>query len=133
MKQTIQINGFRSYAYHGVLPEEQRSGAGFELNLKLDVEATEACRSDVLSETVNYAEVVDVLTKEMAIRADLIEHLAFRIASRLFKEFKKIKGIRIEVIKPNAPVSVDVDSLAFELSLSRLEWERLRHQHRLLE
>ncbi|MGB0427659.1 MAG: dihydroneopterin aldolase, partial [Flavobacteriales bacterium] len=79
MKQTIQINGFRSYAYHGVLPEEKRSGAGFELNLKLDVEATEACRSDVLSETVNYAEVVDVLTKEMAIRADLIEYLAFRI------------------------------------------------------
>lgn len=117
----IKIRGLKIRAYHGVLPEETKSGTDFMINLDVDVNFQKACETDILEETVNYAEICDWISSEMKISSKLIEHVAWRIVTRIFKEEKRIENVRIELQKINAPIHADLDHVAVEMQVSRAD------------
>lgn len=107
----------RFNAFHGHLPVERKTGNTFIVDLILNVDLQKSGLSDKLEDTVNYVEVMHIITQEMNIPSDLIEHVAERIASRLKKELPLIKSLEITVKKEKPPLHFDLQGV--EVSLKR--------------
>jgi dihydroneopterin aldolase len=122
MKQTnsiIYLKEIRCYAYHGVLPQEKRLGNEYTIELKLKVDISKAMQTDEVTDTVNYAEVYEVVKQEMAIPSKLLEHVCGRIADHLFQAFPTLEEVEIDLAKRNPPMSADIRSAGVILRCSR--------------
>lgn len=100
----ILLPKIRLYAYHGVLPQEQTIGAYFSVSLEIDTDFESALETDDLSGTISYADIYKSVEEEMRIPSRLLEHVAGRIAKRLFKDFPAINQMKIELFKENPPI-----------------------------
>ncbi len=108
MKTSIHIGCVRCYAYHGVLPQEQKVGNYFTVEVTIYTDFSRALTSDALNDTVNYAEICQVIQEEMAIPANLLEHVAGRIITSLQSHFPQIEGGRLVVTKEKPPIPGEV-------------------------
>lgn len=118
MKGTIEVNGLRLYARHGVMEQERIVGNLFEVTAHLVYPFLTAAESDSLSGTLNYASAIDVIKKEMEIPSDLLEHAAFRIKTALCREFPDIEAGMVKIAKLTPPIpNIDIDSVAV-----KIEW-----------
>ena len=52
----IHLKGLKIFAFHGVLPQENKVGAEYTLNLRLKTDFSQASQTDDLNYTINYAE-----------------------------------------------------------------------------
>lgn len=110
---SIAISGLKVYGRHGCFPQETVVGNEFVVDLELRFDATVAMTTDDISATVNYAEVIELVKKEMAVTSRLIEHVAYRIAEAVRCNFPLVVGGSIRLSKPAPPVSAQLDSVAF--------------------
>ena len=117
MKQVIEINGIKLYAFHGCLPEEEKIGGHYVVDVMLNTDFTSASLTDHLSETIDYVDVNRIVEEEMAIRSKLIEHVGQRIVQRLKNEFPTIFTVRLKVTKLSPPINGDVDSVAISIEV----------------
>ncbi|EGJ70224.1 dihydroneopterin aldolase [Bacteroides coprosuis DSM 18011] len=119
--QTSQIllNNLQFYAYHGVGEQETIVGNTYAIDLKMDVDFSKAALSDDVQETVSYADVYESIKTEMAIPSKLIEHVIYRIGTRLLKDFELIQKIDITLSKTNPPMGADIDTAAVRIICSR--------------
>jgi dihydroneopterin aldolase len=67
---------------------------------------------------LNYAEVYAVVETEMQKPSCLLENVAYRIAQRLFRDFPRIRSIRLEVAKQNPPMGTCGGQAAVEIQLN---------------
>ena len=109
METYILLENVEMYANHGVFPQETLVGNHFIINLKLKVDFEKASESDDLGETISYAEVFDLVKKEMSIPSKLLEHVAGRVVRVLKNEFPKIEQIELKISKRNPPVGGQVE------------------------
>lgn len=109
METYILLENLRLYAYHGVGEQERIVGNHYLINLKVKVDITSAVKSDNLTDTISYADVFEIVKKEMAISSQLLEHVAGRIVSALRKEYSQIEDIEIKISKNNPPMGADLD------------------------
>ena len=116
MVNTVVVDGIKLYAYHGCLPEEEKIGGHYIVNVAIDTNFEASFSSDDLIDTVDYVLINQIVKEEMAIRSKLIEHVGYRIVSRFKKEIKGIKSIKIEVKKVCPPIGGDVDSVSIIIS-----------------
>jgi 7,8-dihydroneopterin aldolase/epimerase/oxygenase len=106
MSDAVFISGLALHAYHGVMQHEAKVGQTFTLDLMLDVDLTEASRSDKLAHTVGYDEVVAIATRAFcARRYRLVEAAAGAVAEAVLGRFPLITRIRVTVHKPHAPIA----------------------------
>ena len=117
MKSEIILKDMHFFAYHGVLPQEAVVGNEFVVNLTLEVDFTPAMQSDDVANTVNYAEVYEVVKAEMQQRSNLLEHVAARIAHRLLDDYPTITSVDILLEKLNPPMEANLHSAAVHLVL----------------
>ena len=81
MTDQVFVSGLALHAYHGVMQHEAKVGQSFKLDLVLDLDLTQASRSDKLADTVGYDQVVDVASKAFcAKRYRLVEAAAGAVA-----------------------------------------------------
>ena len=59
MTDRIFVRGLALHAYHGVMPHEGKVGQTFTLDFDLDVDLSDAARSDKVKDTVSYADVAE--------------------------------------------------------------------------
>ena len=111
MNKSIEINGLKVFANHGVLVQERTVGNAFEVSLRLDYDFAEAAAADDVSLTVNYAEVAEVVKQCMTVPCNLLEAAAWNIRSAVVGRWPLIKGGRITVLKLHPPFSVPVSSV----------------------
>ena len=78
-KSTIEINDVRLYAFHGVLEQERQVGGEYSVSICVDYNIEQATLSDNVNDTLNYALLLDIIKREMAIPSNLLEHVAGRI------------------------------------------------------
>lgn len=97
------------YAKHGVYSQETVVGNVFIVNLKIEVDLTRSCLSDDLSDTISYADVYEVVKREMLIPSKLIEHVAYRIIQSLKNKYKEIEKVEIKLSKRNPPMGGQVE------------------------
>ena len=108
----------RFHAYHGVLPQERTVGNNYVVNLVVDYDFTDAMETDELSATINYAELYEIIKKEMAIPSKLLEHVVGRIGKRVFSEYSAIRQIQLAITKENPPFGADCDGAGVEVVLT---------------
>ena len=63
MTDRIFIRGLTLHAYHGVMPHEGKVGQTFTIDLDLDIDLSEAARTDKVKDTVSYADVAQCVEK----------------------------------------------------------------------
>jgi len=111
--QTINIRGIRLFANHGCLEEEALIGGNYVVNVKLVGDFSVAAEDDKLEHTADYIVVYRIVKEEMAVRSNLIEHVAERIANHLKKKLTMVMQLSVEVIKINPPMNGEVDEVSF--------------------
>ena len=118
MSSKIYLRNVRFHAFHGVLPQEGIVGNDYLVNLVLDYDFSSAMQTDELQGTLNYAEVYQKVREEMVVPSKLLEHVAGRIAHRLFSDFPEIQKLQLSITKVNPPMGADSDGAGVEVVLT---------------
>lgn len=118
MSSKIYLRNVRFHAFHGVLPQEGIVGNDYLVNLVVDYDFSSAMKTDDLQGTLNYAEVYQKVREEMAVPSKLLEHVAGRIAHRLFSDFPEIQKLQLSITKVNPPMGADSDGAGVEVVLT---------------
>ncbi|MGN7706134.1 dihydroneopterin aldolase [Chryseobacterium sp. 22543] len=114
----IYLEDVRIYAYHGVLPEENIIGTSYILNVELHTDLWKAAASDDLHDTISYADINDILHKEMKIKSRLLEHVAGRIISTIHNSFPQVDYIKLKITKTAPPMQGEMTGASIELEKS---------------
>lgn len=106
----LAIGGLRLLGRHGVLPEELQRTQPFEVSLELDLDMAAAASSDRLTDTVDYAAVVEAArgVVEGGPALHLLEALSTRIATAVLAAAPHSSGVRVEIRKLRPPVPADL-------------------------
>lgn len=101
----INLEGMEFFGYHGVMPEENKLGQRFIVDVYMHLDLRKAGKRDDLTKTVNYA---DVYHKVKSIiegePVKLIETLADRIAAAILC-YDLMYSVQVTVSKPGAPIN----------------------------
>lgn len=116
---TIELRDVHLYAHHGVMQQEREIGAWFTIDIRLELNDFSCAENDMIDGTVSYADVYEILRKEMLQPSDLLEHVCNRISKRLYEEFKQITAIRITLSKDTPPMGGDRLKAAVTISSKR--------------
>lgn len=118
MSDLIKVTGVSGKGFHGVLESERRKGQKFIVDVELTL--TLANLKDDLSNTVNYAQVAELIHEKITGKPVLlIETLAENIAKSVLKEFKKVRQVKVTVHKPKAPIAVKFKDVTVEITRNR--------------
>lgn len=117
----VHIDGIRLHARHGVLPQEQLTGNDYIINVRASYDISRAMQTDDVANTLNYAEVYNIIKEEMSIPSKLIEHVAGRIADRLMDSYSQISSIMLRITKCNPPMGADCNGAGVEILVKRTE------------
>lgn len=118
-RYTIELHDVHLFAHHGVMQQEREIGAWFTIDLILEISDHSCSESDMIEGTVSYADVYDILRKEMKQPSNLLENVCNRISKRLYDSFAQITGIRITLCKDTPPMGGDRLKAAVTLSSRR--------------
>jgi dihydroneopterin aldolase len=117
MADLIEIKGIKSFGYHGVLESEKVTGQDFYVDVVLEVDLSRASVSDNVADTINYAEVTDLVIREITGNpVSLIEKLAGNIADRIKATYPQATTVSITVHKPQAPVNAQVKDISVTIN-----------------
>ena len=120
MSDQIVLTGIHGFGYHGLFEHERKDGQDFFVDLTLSVDLTAAAQSDAIEDTVNYAEITDLVVEEITTKpVNLIEKLAARIAERVLNQQIKVQSVTVTVHKPQAPVAAQLKDIAVVVTRSR--------------
>lgn len=111
----IHLDNMRFRARHGVMPQEQDTGGTFMVSLRIAYPFAASLSTDDVCDTLNYAEVYELVKKEMQQPSHLIEHVAGRILTSLFENFPAITSADIKLKKINPPMGADCDDVCVEI------------------
>lgn len=112
---TIKLQNIRTFSFHGCLEEEGKIGSDYRVDLEIKTDLRKSALSDDLKDTVDYVLLNRIVVEEMAIRSKLLENVAYRIISRIFKEMPSVSRIILGVSKLNPPIGGDVEAVTIEM------------------
>ncbi len=115
----IQLENVRVYTNHGCLHEEELIGSEYRVDLEVTANLSKSAQSDDLKDTVDYVSLNKIIVEEMAIRSKLLEQVAQRILTRIFKEESLVQKAEVKVAKINPPIGGDVQSVIIIMSEER--------------
>ena len=112
---TVEITGLSLYTHHGVSAAEQEVGQRLVLDLRLDVGETDATVTDSIDDTVDYAEVCQLVALIAQQRSHkTLERLCSTIANRLLADYD-LEGVWVKATKPEPPIPLSVDEVSVEV------------------
>ena len=112
---TIKLQNIRTFSFHGCLEEEAKIGSDYRVDLEIKTDLRKSSLSDDLKDTVDYVLLNKIVVEEMSVRSKLLEHVAERILSRIFKEIPAVSRILLAVSKLNPPIGGDVEAVTIEM------------------
>jgi dihydroneopterin aldolase len=117
----IQLRGLRAVGTHGVLPEERSRAQPFEIDLDLAVDLVPAGRSDVLSDTVDYAGVAAVAAGIVSGPSSyqLLEALAGAVADATLASDRRIDAVTVHLRKLQPPLAADIATVGVRITRHR--------------
>ena len=105
----VYLQHVRFYAFHGVMPQEQKVGGEFFVDVRVGYPIAAAMENDEVADTLNYAELYALIKKEMDIPSRLLEHVAGRIVKQIGERFPQVTSIDLKITKKNPPMGADCD------------------------
>jgi dihydroneopterin aldolase len=120
MTDSIFIKGVLIHARHGLLEHESEVGQRFVIDLDLDTDLSESSRTDKLSDTVSYSNVVATATSAFKdTNYKLLERAAGAVADAILADFPRIRGVKVTVHKPHAPIAAIFEDVGVVLTRTR--------------
>ena len=120
MTDTIFIKGLVIHARHGVMDHETEVGQRFVIDLELYSDLSESSRTDHLSDTVSYANVVTTAVSAFKnTNYKLLERAAGAVADAILAAFPRIRAVKVTVHKPHAPIAAIFEDVGVVLTRSR--------------
>ena len=113
----ILLQGLQYHAFIGVGEQEQVVGNDYVLDLRLGYPFAAAMESDIVDDTLNYADVFNVVSEVMKQPSKLLEAAAGKIVKELCARYKRLESIDLKLVKRNPPMGADCDSTGVELHL----------------
>ena len=111
----IELRGLSIYTHHGVSDAEQEVGQRLEFDVSFDVPDCDAMFTDRLEDTVDYAEVCDIVALAATERSyKTLERLCHVIGERLMQRFA-CESVRVRCAKPEPPLPLAVSEVAVEV------------------
>ena len=101
---TIELEGMEFKAYHGCLEQEKVRGNSFVVDFRGELDLSAAAESDNLNDTLNYADIYDIVADEMSIPSELLENVAGRIVKAIEQRFPELISFSIRGSKKRPPV-----------------------------
>ena len=115
----VEILGLSIYTHHGVTEAERETGQRLEIDISFDVPDCDAVVTDRLEDTVDYAEVCDIVALAATERSyKTLERLCNVIAERLLERFA-CESVRVRAAKPEPPLPLALDQVAVEVAYDR--------------
>ena len=113
---TIEVTGLSLYTHHGVSAAEREVGQRLVLDLRMEVGECDATVTDLVEDTVDYAQVCQLVALVAQQRSyKTLERLCAAIADRLLADFE-IESVWVKATKPEPPIPLPVEEVSVELS-----------------
>jgi len=113
---TIEITGLQLFTRHGVTEAEREVGQRLVLDLRLDVGESDATVTDMVEDTVDYAQVCQLVALIAQQRSyKTLERLCAAIAERLISDFD-VEYVWVKAAKPEPPIPLPVEEVSVEIS-----------------
>jgi 7,8-dihydroneopterin aldolase/epimerase/oxygenase len=112
---TIEITGLSLFTHHGVTEAEREVGQRLVVDLRLDVGETDATVTDSIEDTVDYADVCQLVALIAQQRSHkTLERLCSTIAQRLLDDYD-LEAVWVKAAKPEPPIALSVDEVSVEV------------------
>jgi len=108
----IEIKGMKFHSYIGHYDEEKQIGNKFNVELKIRTDCQKAGESDNLKDALNYVNIYSVVKKEMNKKCNLVENVAKRIKSAIFKKFNTAEYLYLKITKLSPKIGGMVDEVS---------------------
>ena len=120
MTDTIFIKGLVIHARHGVMKHEMEVGQRFVIDIDLFADLSESSRSDRLSDTISYSNVVETATDAFKnANYKLLERAAGAVADAILVAFPRVRAVKVPVHKPHAPIAEIFEDVGVVLTRNR--------------
>jgi dihydroneopterin aldolase len=111
----VEVRGLSVYTHHGVSEAERETGQRLEIDVSFDVPDCDAVLTDRVEDTVDYAEVCDIVALAATERSyRTLERLCHVIGERLMERFS-CDSVRVRAAKPEPPLPLAVGEVAVEV------------------
>ena len=111
----VELRALSIYTHHGVTEAEREIGQRLEIDLDFDVPECDAVLTDRLEDTIDYAEVCDIVALAATERSyRTLERLCRVIGERLIERYGT-DSVRIRAAKPEPPLPLAIDEVAVEV------------------
>ena len=119
----VELRGLSIYTHHGVTEAEREIGQRLELDVTFDVPHCDAMLTDRLEDTVDYAEVADIVALAATERSyKTLERLAHVICERLAERYR-CESVTVRAAKPEPPIPLAIEEVAVEVTRQAPEEE----------
>ncbi len=119
----VELRGLSIYTHHGVTEAEREIGQRLEFDVSFDVPDCDAVLTDRLDDTVDYAEVCDIVALAATERSyRTLERLCQVVGQRLMDSFG-CDSVRVRAAKPEPPIPLAVSEVAVEVTHERADPE----------
>lgn len=100
----LWVKGMRFHAFHGCLPEEERLGGTYHVDVCIGADFKKAASEDDLQSAADYEMIFKLVDEEMRQRSKLIESVAQRISNSLQSAYPWSDEIKVKLTKFNPPI-----------------------------
>jgi 7,8-dihydroneopterin aldolase/epimerase/oxygenase len=115
----VELRGLSIYTHHGVSEAEREIGQRLEFDVYFDVPDCDAVLTDRLEDTIDYAEVCDIVALAATERSyRTLERLCQVVGERLMERYR-CESARVRASKPEPPLPLAVQEVAVEVTLDR--------------
>ncbi len=115
----VELRGISIHTHHGVTEAEREVGQRLEIDVSFDVPECDAVLTDRLEDTVDYAEVCDIVALAATERSyRTLERLGHVICERLMERFGA-RAVSVRAAKAEPPLPVTLGEAAVEVTHRR--------------
>ena len=100
---TIQLHQLTFYSFHGVHDEERLLGNEYIVNAEIQFHE-ESAEIKSLSQTINYADVYELIKERMNIPTALLETIVMDIGNAIYEKYNYVRSIHISLKKVHPPI-----------------------------
>ena len=115
----IERKGIHLYAFHGVMEQERSVGAWFTVDIGLKINDFRSLECDDINGTVSYADVYEIIKKEMGKQSLLLENVCYRISKKIYCKFGQVSNISVTLSKDTPPMGGDRLNASVTINTSR--------------
>lgn len=112
----VELRGLSVFTHHGITDAEQEVGQRLVVDVSLEVLDCDAVLTDRIEDTIDYAEVADLVAAAATERGyRTLERLCRAVGERLLERYRT-DSVTVRAAKPEPPLAHAVDEVAVEVT-----------------